>query len=308
LNVVVGIPNKRTFPKELNLPENFIEYGIEVYGKRLKIRSPVDYEKYCKMSVEEKWKYIKEDKNKIVGGPSEEYRNKIETKYRPILQKNIESKIPALMQTGFLARYTDAVKNYAELRLIIYSHADDCENIDYQQLSRLLLPSYLVLYGGLYIVLIDIFLSLIMADDFKFEIINKKGEITLMPNVISFDQFEKQPDSQKLKFLIRKGFTEITDAADTDLRNFAAHPKVSFGLNGSITCFDGGKKSIFSFDELEDKIDVLLTFCGTFNDIFSSIIMDWVLQAFEKIMPGERKQLRSQGIDMDFLKMIYQGK
>lgn len=305
---MVGIPKKRTFPKELNLPENFIEYGIEVYGRRLKIKSPVDYEEYCRMSVEEKWTYFKEDKNKIVGGPPEEYRNKIYAKYRPIIQKNIESKIPALIQTGFLPRYADAVKNYAELRLIIYSYADGCEEVDYQQLSRLLLPSYLVLYEGMYIVLIDMFLSLIISDDFKFEIVDKKREITLASNVISFDQFEKQPTSQKLKFLKRKGFTEITDAVDTDLRNFAAHPKVSFGLDGSITCFDGAKRSIISFDELEDKIDFLLTFCGTFNDLFSSIILNWTLQAFKKVKPGEREQLKSLGIDMDFFKMIYHGK
>jgi len=292
---------KFRLPENLKLEGNIDEFLLRTYGERLRYEATEDYEKYCSMSVNEKFDYIQEDSHHFMSGPSEEYYENLKSILFPLLMKNLDSATVVMIKNDFLPRDSIALKNFASLKMIAYRYANALPESTKEESSRLLLPVYLMLHEGVFKSQIDVLVTFIVRSGIEFDYFKNKELVKSGENTIA--GVKNLPMPRKLDFLKRKGFSEISSVCDTRLRNSIAHLDFEVQSDGTISYFDRNPQKIKSItlDELQTAIDKLSTFCQSFNDILKGVTLEWTIQQYDKM--DEKQQARFRSVyDIDILR------
>jgi hypothetical protein len=86
---------------------------------------------------------------------------------------------------------------------------------------HLTLPSYLMLFEGVYLAEIDFLVYLLLQNGREYYTTGKKGKQS--KTLKTYDEIENEFTKQKLLFLDQEGFSAAVAGADRDLRNAIAH-------------------------------------------------------------------------------------
>ncbi len=274
---------------------------IRVMEVNLKATNPAEYARFQSLSEKDKEEYVHENWAKYQVQPSKESLERMNAPLHPLLKMSVDKGLTDLIGKELTSGMGRKMKNILEFHQLMTRLAAAVPDRVPMETIQLHLPSYLMLFEGVFTAEVDL-IAFLLAMSGKEFYRRKRGSKVLVP-ISSYRQIQNMRMRDKFNYLAEGGFDFVIEAGDYDLRNAIAHSEYELSTDGIIRYARRGHGSVsISLEEMDSKHEALLQHAECFRRSALQFYTDYVKSALSTYPEPVRKELlKSLGFHFDEL-------
>lgn len=233
---------------------------LRLVEERLRSEAPAEHDEYIKLSDEEKFEYIRKNRELLDVGYDKELMKSIDAVLHALLEKVVTEEISKEIVENHIPRSNRSMHNIFEFRIILQKYANYVKRRSSEEESRLSLPYYLMIVESVYTADINLLVYLLVKSGLRYYR-SKRDGLKVYVGVDDLQQLYKETLFSKLTFLRENGFSVVSDICDRHLRNSIAHMSFIVFSDGSVAYEKNRSATRITEGDLEAKIAGLLSVC-----------------------------------------------